>query len=75
MLRKTLKEESDLGAIQKSGYTFGVEYSVMQQKGAVHVYKDGEFIKELPFNFHGQDPDPAQIDEVVDAFLENKAEG
>jgi hypothetical protein len=63
-----------LGAIQKNGYTFGVEYSVMLQKGAVHVYRDGQFIKELPFAFSGRDPDPAQIEAVVDRFLETEGE-
>ena len=64
-----------MGAIQKDGYTFGVEYSVMLQKGAVHVYKDGSFIKELPFEFSGKDPNPEQIEAVVDSFLENDARG
>lgn len=70
-----MKEELTLGAIQKNGYTFGVEYSVMLQKCAIHVYKDGEFIKELSFDFSGQDPDPEEIEAVVDSFLENQAEG
>ncbi|MGV3488525.1 MAG: DUF5370 family protein [Tuberibacillus sp.] len=64
-----------MGAIQKNGYTFGVEYSVMLQKGAVHVYKDGIFIKELPFEFCGRDPDPEQIEAVVDSFLDNNMQG
>lgn len=64
-----------MGAISKNGYTFDVEYSVMLQKAAVHVYKNGEFIREMPFEFHGQDPAPEQIEEVVNSFFINNAEG
>jgi hypothetical protein len=70
-----VKEESELGAIQKNGYTFGVEYSVMLQKCAIHVYRDGEFIEELSFDFNGQEPDPEKIEATVDTYLDNHAEG
>lgn len=60
-----------MGAIQKNGYTFDVEYSVMLQKGAVHVYRDGAFLKEMPFEFAGQDPDPEKIEAVIDSFLQD----
>lgn len=59
-----------MGSIRKNGYTFGVEYSVMLQKGAVHVYKDGAFIKEMPFQFTGREPDPEKIEEMVDGFFD-----
>lgn len=60
-----------MGAIEREGFTFDVEYSVMLQKAAVHVYKNNEFIKEMPFEFHGQEPDPEKIKSVVDSFFES----
>ncbi|MBM7645148.1 uncharacterized protein YjiK [Scopulibacillus daqui] len=63
-----------MGAIEKNGYTFDIEYSVMLQKGAVHVYKDGQFIREMPFQFTGQDPDPEKIEQVVDSFFNDEHE-
>ncbi|WP_439951307.1 DUF5370 family protein [Caenibacillus caldisaponilyticus] len=62
--------EAHMGAIQRNGYTFDVEYSVMLQKGAVHVYKDGRFIKEMPFAFRGNEPDPQLVEAVVAAFFD-----
>lgn len=59
-----------MGAIQKNGYTFDVEYSVMLQRGAIHVYQNGEFLHEMPFSFQGQDPDPEEIERLVDTFLD-----
>jgi hypothetical protein len=59
-----------MGAIQKNGYTFDVEYSVMLQRGAIHVYQNGEFVHEMPFSFQGQDPDPEEIERLVDTFLD-----
>ncbi|TCP31262.1 hypothetical protein EV207_103146 [Scopulibacillus darangshiensis] len=61
-----------MGAIQRNGYTFDVEYSVMLQKAAVHVYKNGVFIKEMPFKFTGMDPDPEKVEEVVNAFFDGQ---
>ncbi|WP_257347559.1 YbxH family protein [Pseudalkalibacillus decolorationis] len=58
-----------MGAIQRDGFTFEVEYSVSHQNGAVHVYQDGKFIKELPFEFSGQQPNEDEIEQVVDRFL------
>ncbi|MGN7297764.1 DUF5370 family protein [Ferdinandcohnia sp. SAFN-114] len=59
-----------MGAIDREGYRFETEYSVISQKGAIHVYRDGEFIKELSFIFSGEQPDPALIEDVVDEFFE-----
>ena len=63
-----------MGAIQKEGYTFEVEYSVMLQKAALHVYQNGEFLQEIPFQFTGQEPDPQQIEHIVDDFINKKNE-
>lgn len=59
-----------MGAIDREGYRFETEYSVISQKGAIHVYHDGEFIKELTFSFTGEQPEPALIEDVVDEFFE-----
>ncbi|RFB19248.1 hypothetical protein DZB84_03050 [Bacillus sp. HNG] len=59
-----------MGAIDRDGYRFETEYSVISQKGAIHVYRDGEFIKELTFSFTGEQPVPSLIEEVVDEFFE-----
>ena len=40
-----------MGAIEKNGYRFEPEYSVIEQNGAIHVYKNGEFIEEVHFTF------------------------
>lgn len=60
-----------MGAIQKKGYTFDIEYSNRLQKGAVHVFQNGEFIHEMPFSFHGQDPDPEEIQRLVETFFDD----
>ncbi|MEH7222368.1 DUF5370 family protein [Bacillus sp. JJ1566] len=60
-----------MGAIDREGFRFETEYSVINQNGAIHVYRDGEFIKELPFSFKGEQPNPSLLEEVVDAFFEN----
>ncbi len=59
-----------MGAIQKNGFTFDIEYSEMLQKGAVHVFQNGEFVHEMPFTFQGQDPDPQEIERLVDTFFD-----
>ncbi|GGE48740.1 hypothetical protein GCM10011391_29460 [Pullulanibacillus camelliae] len=58
-----------MGAIQRDGYTFDVEYSVVLQRAALHVYQDGTFIKEVPFAFSGQAPTQDDIDKSIEAFL------
>ncbi|MCC3357662.1 DUF5370 family protein [Bacillus sp. REN16] len=60
-----------MGAIDREGYRFETEYSVINQNGAIHVYQDGEFIKELPFTFTGEHPQPALIEKVVESFFVN----
>lgn len=62
-----------LGAIERDGFTFDVEYSVMLQKGAVHVYEAGKFVREIPFQFNGREPDPEKVEEIVNTFFEEEA--
>ncbi|MGY3716495.1 DUF5370 family protein [Sutcliffiella cohnii] len=61
-----------MGATEREGYVFETEYSVIQQKGAVHVYKKGHFISELPFQFEGNQPSSEQIENVIDQYLRIK---
>jgi hypothetical protein len=63
-----------LGAIEQGGYRFDVEYSVSLQKGALHVYQEGEFIEELTFDFTGEKPDDAKIEKMVNTYVEQKDE-
>lgn len=60
-----------MGAIEREGYVFEPEYSVTNQNGAIHVYKDGNFIEEIKFSFTGKFPQPQQIAELIDAYCEN----
>ncbi|MDF0725436.1 DUF5370 family protein [Cytobacillus sp. S13-E01] len=59
-----------MGAIDRDGYRFETEYSVIHQDGALHVYKDGDFIKEITFSFPGEKPSREQIEKLVDEFFE-----
>ncbi|WP_026677032.1 DUF5370 family protein [Fictibacillus gelatini] len=61
-----------MGAIERNGHMFEVEYSILLQKGGVHVYKDGEFLKELEFTFSGNQPDPEQIEQLVNSYFEER---
>lgn len=61
-----------MGAIERNGYRFEPEWSVVSQKGAIHVYYDGNFISELPFTFTSNQPNPEQIEDIVDNFFANK---
>jgi hypothetical protein len=58
-----------MGAIEQNGYIFETEYSIILQKGAIHVSKDGEFLKEIDFTFSGNQPDPKQIEELIEGFF------
>jgi hypothetical protein len=57
-----------MGAIERSGYRFEPEYSVIEQNGAIHVYKNGEFIEEVHFTFSGKSPELSQIEQLVDDY-------
>jgi Family of unknown function (DUF5370) len=59
-----------MGAIDRNGYRFEPEYSVINQKGAIHVYHDGNFLEEIKFSFSGGYPEPQQIEELVEAYCE-----
>lgn len=59
-----------MGAIERSGYRFEPEFSVINQNGAVHVYQNGEFIEEIKFTFSGKFPEHDQIEELVDKYCE-----
>jgi hypothetical protein len=59
-----------MGAIEQGGYRFQTEYSVLLQKGGLHVYKDGEFLEEIEFTFEGNGPHPEQLEQLVNDYLE-----
>lgn len=59
-----------MGAIERNGLRFEPEFSVISQKGAIHVYKRGEFIEEIPFTFYGKFPEHDKIEEIVDKYCE-----
>ncbi|WP_027407962.1 YbxH family protein [Anoxybacteroides tepidamans] len=59
-----------MGAIERNGYRFEPEFSVINQNGAIHVYHNGEFIEEIPFSFTGEFPSPKQIEEIVEQYCE-----
>ncbi|MDQ0226378.1 YbxH family protein [Metabacillus niabensis] len=61
-----------MGAIERSGYRFEPEYSVIEQNGAIHVYKKGTFIEELPFTFSGQAPNLGEIEKLIDQYCEEQ---
>lgn len=57
-----------LGAIERSGYMFQPEFSVVRQNGAIHVYHHGEFVEEIEFEFNGDYPDHDLIEELVNHY-------
>ncbi|WP_042142016.1 YbxH family protein [Paucisalibacillus sp. EB02] len=57
-----------MGAIERSGYRFEPEFSVIEQNGAIHVYHDGEFLEEITFTFSGKYPLVDKIEELVDEY-------
>lgn len=61
-----------LGAIERSGYRFEPEFSVIEQNGAIHVYRDGEFVEEIKFHFNGNYPSVDEIEELVDSYCEER---
>jgi hypothetical protein len=65
-----MKELFSLGAIDRNGYRFEPEFSVINQAGAIHVSKDGEFVEEIVFNFSGKFPDLSQLEDIVDTYCE-----
>jgi hypothetical protein len=59
-----------MGAIERSGYRFVPEYSVIQQNGAIHVYHRDHFIEEIKFQFSGEFPELDQIEKLVDQYCD-----
>ncbi len=59
-----------MGAIDRNGFRFEIEYSVINQTGALHVYRDGEFIEELTYQFSGDKPNPQDIEKMIDNYVE-----
>jgi hypothetical protein len=57
-----------MGAIERNGYQFVPEFSVIQQNGAIHVYKRNNFIEEIQFQFSGKFPELDQIEDLVDQY-------
>ena len=61
-----------MAAIERGGYIFEPEFSVIEQNGAIHVYKDGEFIEEIKFSFSGNYPELGQIERLVDTYCDER---
>jgi hypothetical protein len=59
-----------MGAIERSGYVFEPEYSVINQDGAIHVYHKGEFIEEIKFSFEGEGPELSQLEKLIDEYCD-----
>lgn len=59
-----------MGAVERNGYIFEPEYSVINQKGAIHVYHKGDFIEEIQFNFAGEFPEPDFLEEIINSYCE-----
>ncbi|TCN26838.1 YbxH family protein [Mesobacillus foraminis] len=61
-----------MGAVERNGFRFEPEYSVINQNGAIHVYKNGDFIEEITFSFSGKFPELDQIERLVDEYCEQQ---
>ena len=61
-----------MGAVDRNGYRFEPEYSVIEQNGAIHVYHQGEFIEEIKFDFSGEFPEMDQIEQLIDQYCEKQ---
>jgi hypothetical protein len=59
-----------MGAVERNGYVFEPEYSVINQKGAIHVYHNGEFVEEIQFNFTGEYPEVNLLEKLIDGYCE-----
>ncbi|MFD2445597.1 YbxH family protein [Bacillus sp. CGMCC 1.16607] len=60
-----------MGAVERNGYVFEPEYSVINQKGAIHVYNNGSFVEEIQFNFTGEFPELDFIEGLIDSYCQN----
>ena len=61
-----------MGAVERNGYRFEPEYSVIEQNGAIHVYNQGEFIEEIKFDFTGKFPEMDQIEQLIADYCEQR---
>jgi hypothetical protein len=59
-----------MGAIERDGLRFEPEFSVIEQNGAIHVYREGKFIEEIKFSFSGKFPEHDQIEQLVDNYCD-----
>ncbi|MFB5283137.1 YbxH family protein [Peribacillus sp. Hz7] len=59
-----------MGAIERNGYRFEPEYSVVEQNGAIHVYNKGQFVEEVKFSFSGKYPELNQIEQLINEYCE-----
>lgn len=59
-----------MGAVEGEGYVFEPEYSVINPKEAIHVYKDGSLIEEIKFEITGEAPMPQQVMQFIDLYCE-----
>ncbi|MEH7442087.1 YbxH family protein [Bacillus sp. JJ1122] len=59
-----------MGAVERNGYVFEPEYSVISQNGAIHVYHKGQFIEEIKFSYQGNFPELDQIENLIDMYCE-----
>ncbi|NUK28919.1 DUF5370 family protein [Parageobacillus sp. VR-IP] len=60
--------------MERDGYIFDVEYSVIQQKGALHVYRDGMLIDEVTFHFTGKKPNEQQIESLINHYIDQRSD-
>jgi hypothetical protein len=57
-----------MGAVERNGYIFEPEFSVISQDGAIHVYHNGEFRDEIKFSFFGEFPEMDQIEKIIEEY-------
>lgn len=58
-----------MGAIDREGYIFDVEFSQISKTAAIHVTKMGQFIREITFPFEGIEPTQEQIENKIEEYL------
>ncbi|WP_299089965.1 YbxH family protein [uncultured Metabacillus sp.] len=61
-----------MGAVERNGYRFEPEYSVINQNGAIHVLNQGKYIEEIKFTFSGEYPELDQIEQLIDKYCEQR---
>lgn len=61
-----------MGAVERNGYRFEPEYSVIEQNGAIHVYDRGDFVEEIKFDFKGKFPEMEKIEQLINEYCERK---